>query len=106
MADILTEWEQSLTLKTVTTTTVDFEPQQTVTPEPIRGVVQVAKPQELNADQVDWSLRYIKVHSKSLINVGQYVEYKGTNYRVITPSNWQDYGYSEVVAEEVKESLT
>lgn len=105
VSDVLGEWSRTVTLKTVTRTTVDFQPVIDVTTQPVQAVIQVAKPESLNVGDIDWSLRYLRVHSVSLIDVGQYIEYQGVNYKVITPSNWQDYGYSEVIAEEVKGSL-
>ena len=105
VSDVLSEWSQTVTLKTVTKTTVDFQPVIDVTTEAIKAVVQVARPETLNVGDIDWSLRYLRVHSTSQIDVGQYIEYQGINYKVITPSNWQDYGYSEVIAEEVKGEL-
>lgn len=98
----LRKWEQDVILKTVTRTTVDFEDVVVITPQPIKAVVQVASAEQLKAFDIDWSLRYLQIHSSSLIDVGQFIEYQGLNYKVISPSNYQDYGFSEVIAEEVK----
>jgi NAD(P)H-nitrite reductase large subunit len=89
-------------LKTTERTTVDFVSSVVVTSENIRAVVQVAKPELLNVNEIDWSLRYVQIHSKDLINLGQYVEYQGSDYKIITPSNYQDYGFSEVIGEQVR----
>ena len=101
-AKTLKKWEQTVILKTAVRTTVDFEPVVVITPTNIKAVVQVATAEQLKAFDIDWSLRYIWCHSSSDIDAGQYIEYKGINYKVISPSNWQDYGFSDVICEEVK----
>lgn len=105
MSDVLIEWEQSVTLKTVTTTTVDFQEQRVVTPSPLLAVVQPADPERITVDQVDWSMRHYTVHSRSPIDVSQYIEYHGVDYKVIQLLAYGDYGYWEVVIEEMKEAL-
>lgn len=106
MSDVLTEWEQSVILKTVTRTTVDFVDQIVITPKPLRAVVQVADKERLNPDEIDWSLRYILIHSKQPMQLGQYVEYQGTDYKLTQgDANYQDYGYTELVGEEVKGAI-
>ena len=102
MSDTLTEWEQPVILKTVVRTTVDFEDVVVVTPEDIRAVVQVATPEQLSVLQIDISLKYRLCHSKVPISMGQYIEFQGINYKIITPSDWTDYGFSEVIGEQVK----
>lgn len=105
MSDTLTEWEQAVILKTAVRTTVDFEPSVVITPENIRAVVQPATPEQLSALDIDISLKYRLFHSKVLISMGQYVEFQGVNYKVVTPSDWTDYGFSEVIGEQVKGNI-
>lgn len=105
MSDVLLEWEQSVTLKTVTTTTVDFQEQRTVVSEPLLAVVQVANPEKINVEQVDWSQRHYTIHTRSPIDVAQFIEYQGADYKIIQPGAWGDYGYWEAVVEEMKETI-
>jgi len=102
MSDTLEEWAQDITVKTITRTTVDFVPVVSEASRSVKAVVQVANPEKLNVNEVDWSLRYLQIHSVDNIAMGEHVTYNGTDYKVISPSNYQSYGFNEVVAEEVK----
>jgi len=101
-AKTLKKWEQTVILKTAVRTTLDGEPTVDITLVNIKSVVQVATAEQLKAFDIDWSLRYIWCHSSSDIKAGQYIEQHGINYKVISPSDWQDYGYSDVICEQVK----
>lgn len=100
----LAEWAVPVTVKTVTQKTIDFEPANLVTARTINAVVQPAQKEKLNPDQIDWSLRYLLVHSTDALQVGEYVEYQGEDYKIIEPGDWQAYGYTEAVAEQTKQT--
>lgn len=105
ISDALPEWEQSVIIKTVAITTVNFVPTETVTQRTQKCVIQPTKPTEINIDTIDYKLRYITAHSRSTINVGEYITYNSQDYKVILKSNWNDYGYYEVVGEETNKTL-
>lgn len=105
VSDVLDCFLQSVVLKTVTTTSVDFEESESVTTQTIRAVVQPADMDKLNADNIDWSLDYQLLHTKFTISVGQYIEYKGRDYKIISLKNYGDYGYVEAVIEQTKRAL-
>lgn len=105
MSDVLTEWETPQLIKTVTNTTVDFEPVEVVTGRTQNCVVQVADKEKLNLDTINWSLEYLMVHSKSDIEIDELIEYKGRDFIVVQRGPWNDYGYTEVIAEETKRTL-
>ena len=105
MSDVLLEWEQTVILKTVSTTTINFVKSTVIVPSDILAVVQVASAETLRPLEVDSSLRYMTFHSRLALDVGQYVEHNGIDYKLITPSHWADYGYSECVGEEVKGAI-
>ncbi len=105
VSDALTEWEQPTTIKTVTTTTVDFEPVEVVTDRAQDCVIQVAEKEKLNLDTINWSLEYIMVHSKSAIEIDELIEDDGKDFKVVQKGAWRGYGYYEVVAEETKRPL-
>lgn len=105
MSDVLTEWEIDVTLKTVQRYTVDFEDSDAVIVQDIKAVVQVAQKERLNTDAIDWSLRYLQIHSKEPLSVGQFIEFQGEDYKVIDDGNYQLYGFSDVVAEQTKRPL-
>ena len=101
----LDTWLQDLTLRIVSKTYDDedsFDPTFVFTDTAIQGVIQVAKPEEVNADNVDVSLRYLRVHTKSLVAVGQFLIDRSISYKIIDVSNWSDGGYYEVTAEQVR----
>lgn len=102
MSDVLTEWSQSVTLRTITKSTVDFELVEDIVDQPLQAVIQVADKEKLNIAEVDWSLRYIQAHSKVELFVGQAIVYNGDEYKIITDANYSDYGFSDVFAEEMK----
>lgn len=105
MSDVLTEWERPTTIKTVTKTTVDFQPIEVVTGRVQNCVVQVAQKEKLNPDTIDWSLEYILVHSKERILIDELIEHAGKDFIVIENGPWRGYGFYEVVAVETKRPL-
>jgi len=96
---------QTLQLKTMVKTTVDFNVFESVTIRPISAVVQPTEKNKLNADTLDWSREHITLHGVDLLVFGQFVEYKGKDYKVVDIQNWTDYGYCESVCEETKTDL-
>ena len=107
MSDVLLDWEQDVTVSAVTTATVDFIKQApVVVPRTQKMVVQVAQAETLNTDTVDWSLRYLQVHSREALTKGEYILYNANYYKVITCNNYLDYGYFESTAEEFKGDIT
>lgn len=105
VAEVLTEWAVPTLIKTVTQTTVDFEPVTAITGRTQDCVIQVAEKERLNPDTIDWSKEYLMVHSAAGIVIDEYVEYQGRDYKVVDRNPYGDYGYTEVVAEETKEPL-
>ena len=107
MSDVLTEWEQQVKLKTVTKTTVDFEPVVTVVVDSILAVVQPADKTKINLDSLDWSKEYVLIHKRGTgIEMGQFIEWDGRDFKIIGPNgNYKNYGFIEMVGEETKKSL-
>lgn len=106
VASAVAKWEQGVILKTVTNTTVDFEPVETVTAESRRMVVQVAEKEKLNLDSLDWSKEYKWFHSRKQIDIGQFIEYKGKDYKLVSQGDdYADYGYYAFAGEETKKEL-
>lgn len=103
MSDVLTEWLQPVSLKTVTATTVDFVETVTVVVQPFQAVVQPADPEKLKVEQIDYSLEYIQIHSVSPMAIGQYVEWDGRDFKLVPfRKGYGQYGYVEAVGEETK----
>ena len=105
ISDALTEWERQTVIKTVTETTVDFQPVAAVTGRSQLCVIQVAEKEKLNPSTIDWSLEYLMIHSKSAIDINELIEHDGCDYKVTDRGPWRGYGYTEVVAAETKRPL-
>ena len=105
VSDALTDWERPTIIKTVTETTVDFQPVENVTSRAQLCVVQVAQKEKVNPGTVDWSLEYIMAHSRSGIEIVELIEHDGRDYKVTDRGPWRGYGYVEVVAAETKRPL-
>jgi hypothetical protein len=105
MSDVLTEWEIFVKLKTVATFTVEFVDESAIYVADAVAVVQPAQKERLNADAIDWSLRYLQVHCRQQLNAGQFIEFEGEDYKIIEDGNYQLYGFSDVVAEQTKRPI-
>lgn len=105
MSDTLREWEINVKLKTVTETTVSFVKTRVVTVVDLLAVVQPAEKKKLNPDTLDWSKEYLQVHSRTQINLGQFIEFQGKDFKLVQKGNYGNYGYFEMFAEETKQPL-
>ena len=102
VSDALTDWERPTIIKTVTESTVDFQPVTVVTGRSQLCVVQVANKENVNPETIDWSLEHILIHSRSGIEMDELIEHDGRDYKVTDRGPWRGYGYVEVVAAETK----
>lgn len=106
MSDTLIDWLQPVKLKTVTTTTIDFEPVEHVDVLDIDMVVQVADKNKLNFDSLNWSREYIMFHVPDhIVELGEYIEWNGRDYKVFSREQYQDYGFNTGYAEETARPL-
>ncbi len=102
MGNVLTAFEQTVILKSIVQTVVDHRPVDTPTPNPIQAVVQVAQKEKLQIEIINWSLQYLMVHSKATISMNDLIEYKGKDFKIVDLGDYDDYGFREAIAEEVK----
>lgn len=102
VSQALDGWTSTHRVKTVARITVDFEPADVVTGRDVEAMVQVADKTKLNAGSIDWSLRYLLVHSPDPVYVGEYIVYNGEDYKIIDDGDYQAYGFVEAVAEQTK----
>lgn len=105
MADVLQGETESKLVKTVTRTTNDFVESESIAGRQVDMLVQPADPKRLQSDDIDWALEYIMVHALQEVAVGEYVEHKGKDFKIISRTPWTDYGYDELLGEETKQSL-
>lgn len=106
MSDMLSGETGPTTVKTVTITQDnDFNEVESVSTRTVEALIQPQDPKNLQSDDLDWALEYIMVHSLSQISVGEFVEHKGKDFKIITRSPWESYGFTEVIGEETNRSL-
>lgn len=102
MSPALKRFEQTILLSTVTQTIVNFRPVEAEVVTEIQAVVQPAQKEKLNPSIVDWSLRYMLVHSSSAIKVGDFITHDSTKYKGVDYGPYLNYGFNSLVFEEVK----
>lgn len=102
MADAFTDRAQIVVVHTVTTTTVDFEPVIVDVPRSLKVAIQMAEPEDLKIEQVDWSKQYIWAFSESELFINDEVEFCGERFKIIKLYNAKYYGYYKAVCEEIK----
>ena len=107
MSDTLLEWEQTVSLKTLSTSTVDFVETVAVVVTSIQAVVQPADKTKINIGSLDWSKEYVLIHKRgSGIEMNNFIEWDGRDFKIIGPNgNYNGYGFIEVVGEETKKTL-
>lgn len=103
--EALGDWQQPVVLKTSVTTSIDFVETTIVTGESIDAVVQPTKLTTLNTDTLDWSREHFTFHSGDDMKHGQFIEYKGRDFKIVDRADYSDYGYFEAVGEETKAPL-
>ena len=105
MAHVLNRWQQPVTLKTLVAERERYKPVEFVTIETIQAVVQPPRPQVIAALGLDMAARYYTIHSKTALQVGQFFEYDGADYRIIELLGWGDYGFYEAIGQDTKKPL-
>jgi len=93
------------TVKTVMRATVDFIETEYIESRTINAVVQPAQKDSLKSENIDWSLRYLTIHTVSQLQNGELIEYGGEDYKIIDNGNYQEYGYTEALAEQTKRAV-
>jgi hypothetical protein len=96
------DFVQPVLLKSQVVTTVDYVASEVVTGVDIFAAVQPADMKRLNPEIIDWTRAYKSVYSATLMELGQFVEYRGEDYKIVQLMAWGDNGYHRVVAEQTK----
>lgn len=92
-------WEQPVLVKTVTEDRVDFEPVQIVEGRDVLAVIQPTRKTALNNDTLNWTQPHITLHAREVLAIGELVQRRGADYKIVEVADWLDYGYCEAVAE-------
>lgn len=93
---------QPIKLFKITTTIVDHKPVEEEVESSIKAVVQPAQKEKLNKDKIDYSLRYVQVHSLEAVLMNDIIEHKNVRYKAFEDADYSDYGYYEIIMEEQK----
>jgi len=106
MANTLTQWSSPYVKKTVTIITDnDFNEVESVERDDIFAIIQPAQKEKLNLESLDWSKEYVMIHTSNQLDMNEYVEYKGRDFKIVDRGDYTDYGYIELVGEETKKAL-
>ena len=88
--DILFNLEQTLTLHKATQVIVDFKPvDNIITSTEIKAVVQIADPDKILNDKVDFNKRYLQVHCKEAIDNNDKCDYNAVSYKAFLINNYR-----------------
>lgn len=93
---------QPVKLIRITTDIVNHKPEETETEINIKAVIQPANKEKINKDKLDWSLKYILVHSTDEIVIGDLIVHKNIRYKSFEDADYSDYGYYESIMEQQK----
>jgi len=103
VSDVLVDFEETLLLKKVTViNNADFKREEIVSNEVIRAVVQAQSFESINVDNIDFSLDYIQIHSRTDIDIDDVVTWEGKDYRIIARKDYTSRGYLELTGEQIK----
>lgn len=102
ISDILDGFAQPLTLIKVVQEIIDYKPVNVENITEIQAVVQVADPDKIRSDKVDYSKKYIQVHTTEILKNIYMCVYQGLRYKAFSLKPYQDYGYFEAIFEETK----
>jgi len=98
-------FKQLITFYNVETQRVDFVKSFTVTQFQQECIVTTPRPNSLNPDTVDWSLKYLKLRCPTFIKNNTYLVHNGVNYIVKSDSDLGDYNFYNATAEEYKAQI-
>jgi hypothetical protein len=103
MTRAVKRWSKRLEIVNQVISTVDFEPFETVTARTVVATVQPAQKNRINPDIINWSLKYVQVHSVEEIKLGEFFKHQGVIFKVVEDGDFQRYGYTDAICEEVKD---
>lgn len=91
-----------VTLRVQTIETVDFETVVTNVDTPLKVIAQPADTNVLVKASLDTSKEYLMIHALENIDLDNIIIYKSKGYNVVRRNPYEDYGYTEAIAELVK----
>jgi len=106
MSDALDGFEQPVVFTEKKTISVNFEEYEECTDITIPAVIQPAQKESLTVDNVDYSKKYILIHSTEELKINYFVTWRGKEFKIIDLGDYVDYCFYEAVGEEVKEDCS
>ena len=94
---------KDLTLKRVTTTIVNYQPQEVEEILTIKGQLKPLRLQDIVKDEINYHLRYKFYTGIDEVLINDYIEDNGVSYRCYAVADYGDYGFYKAYLEEVKE---
>ena len=85
------------------TVQVDFEAIESEELIPSQIAIQMARPEDVNKDIIDWSKQYIWSFSMDELKLGDEIEFQNLRFKIVELHNASLYGYWKGICEEVKE---
>jgi hypothetical protein len=67
------------------------------------ATVQPAQKNRINPDIINWSLKYVMVHSVEEILLGEFFKHENIIYKIVEDGDFQRYGYTDALGEQVKD---
>lgn len=98
-------WQQPIIIKTITKTELNFVKSEVITKQDSFAVVQPTKKTTVNKDQLDWSQKNNTFHLLRLVDLGQVIEFKGQDFKIVEVSDCMDYGYCEAIGQATNKAL-
>jgi thiaminase len=105
LAKAVKKWQQPIIIKTVKKTFSNFVTKEVVTREDYNATVQPTKKTIINKDSLDWSQKNYTFHLLKMINLGDFIEYKGQDFKIVEVSDCMDYGFCEAVGQATNKDL-
>lgn len=102
MSRAVRRWAKKLEVINQVISTIDFEPTETITSRTVHATVQPAQKRRLNPDIINWSLKYVFIHSDPKVELGEFFSHLGIVYKIIDDGDFSRYGFTDALGEEVK----
>jgi len=102
MSSIVQSFGSPATLRRATTIVVDHRPTVAYVDTSIQPTVQPANHEDLQVDNIDYSLEYLMVHATVVLEIDDYILWQNKLYKIISLGNYNLYGFYEATAEEMR----
>lgn len=112
MKRVIKRKEQPIIFTSTVQAVVGVTPTITEVDTPLRGCLQVATSETLKNLNIDYSQSYYQLHIRNEVleqnnidikTIDKIKNYKNQEFRVIQVRNYSEYGYVEMIIEEIKE---